>query len=71
MQPPLHALVAKGIQLFQRLEGPAVEDRLWNSFTVCALPRRMTVLGARVWDCSFECQRSYFKLFAQRLINKS
>lgn len=31
----------------------------------------MTVLGARVWDCSFECQRSYFKLLAQRLINKS
>lgn len=24
-----------------------------------------------VWDCSFECQRSYFKLLAQRLINKS
>lgn len=43
MPPHLYDLVAEGTQLFQRLEGPIVEGRPWNSFTVCALlPRRMT-----------------------------
>lgn len=68
--PHLHNLAAEGTQLCQRLKEPIVEDRPWNSFTVLC-SHRMTVLVARVWDCSFECQRSYFKLLAQRLINKS